>query len=483
MRGRTYGYCRVSSQHQEERGTSLDGQRDEIERYCRARGWPAPTLFVEVESGGEKGEERRVEQQRLIAETKPGDIIICWAVDRWSRNIPFAVGEVRRLVKRGVGWHSATESIDASTSQGDDMLGIRAWAADMEHKKIKERTVGRREALAAQGFYPYGGEPPLGYRRGDRDKGLQLLLEPDPATKPIRVELLERCARGESLSTLMAWIADVHPTAADKKTLAATIRSRLPLGEVRARGVWVPGKHVPIVSRDLWERAQAALTARRNGGRRPERGTLSAALLLRGIAVCALCGRRVSTVVKEVRGTTHAYYACQGRLRMKTCTLPYFRAADLDAAAGDAVAARLRDLRADLAREPAASAPAVRAVVDFEAERGKLARKRARLVEAFAEERITKADLALAVAKIEGEVGRLAVREAEVARLARGTGPKARAAVLADVGRLEKAWRRVLRVEDRREVVTHLAARIEIGAKGPRFEWRSAEELAAEALP
>jgi hypothetical protein len=37
--------------------------------------------------------------------------------------------------------------------------------------------------------------------------------------------------------------------------------------------------------------------------------------------------------------------------------------------------------------------------------------------------------------------------------------------------------------EDRREVVTHLAARIEIGAKGPRFEWRSAEELAAEALP
>jgi site-specific DNA recombinase len=163
MRGRTYGYCRVSSQHQEERGTSLDGQRDEIERYCRARGWPAPTLFVEVESGGEKGEERRVEQQRLIAETKPGDIIICWAVDRWSRNIPFAVGEVRRLVKRGVGWHSATESIDASTSQGDDMLGIRAWAADMEHKKIKERTVGRREALAAQGFYPYGdGFPPRG---------------------------------------------------------------------------------------------------------------------------------------------------------------------------------------------------------------------------------------------------------------------------------------------------------------------------------
>ena len=48
MRGgaprRVYGYCRVSSVGQEVRGTSLEGQREEIARWCAAQGYPAPTL-------------------------------------------------------------------------------------------------------------------------------------------------------------------------------------------------------------------------------------------------------------------------------------------------------------------------------------------------------------------------------------------------------------------------------------------------------
>jgi len=122
----------VSSVGQEVRGTSLEGQREEIARWCAAQGYPAPTLLVEVESGSAEKIERRVEQQRLIAEVRDGDMVVVVAVDRWSRDIVHAVSSVRALVARGVRWYAIREALDAATSHGDSTLGIMSWTADQE---------------------------------------------------------------------------------------------------------------------------------------------------------------------------------------------------------------------------------------------------------------------------------------------------------------------------------------------------------------
>ena len=68
---RVLAYVRVSTTEQGDRGTSLETQREEIERFCAAQGFPAPEVFVEVESAGETKIERRLALARRQADHCP----------------------------------------------------------------------------------------------------------------------------------------------------------------------------------------------------------------------------------------------------------------------------------------------------------------------------------------------------------------------------------------------------------------------------
>lgn len=75
---RVFGYCRVSSAGQEKSGTSLEGQRDEITRWCAAQGYPPPTLAVEVESGSAEKIERRWRYRDIGSGPGDGPRRCCW---------------------------------------------------------------------------------------------------------------------------------------------------------------------------------------------------------------------------------------------------------------------------------------------------------------------------------------------------------------------------------------------------------------------
>ena len=169
---RVYGYTRVSGREQGDRGTSLDGQRASLVGEAKARDWPEPDIRIEVESASEEKIERRTELHRLIADAQPGDVIIVSKLDRWSRDIVFGVQSIRAAIRRGVGFVSVDEAIDAATPHGNEQLGIRLWVAETERLRIRERTVGRRESLREQGLWATG-TVPWGYVRGSREERKQ----------------------------------------------------------------------------------------------------------------------------------------------------------------------------------------------------------------------------------------------------------------------------------------------------------------------
>jgi DNA invertase Pin-like site-specific DNA recombinase len=164
---RVFGYVRVSGAEQGRTGTSLEGQREEIERHCAARGFPAPRIVLEVASAGREKLEQRVELKAMLLELVAGDLVVVTKVDRWSRDIAWGVQSVRDLVARGIGWTSIGENLDATTAQGDSTLGIMSWVADQERARIRERTVGRRKELRDLGLYVEG-RAPVGYERHAR---------------------------------------------------------------------------------------------------------------------------------------------------------------------------------------------------------------------------------------------------------------------------------------------------------------------------
>ncbi len=478
---RVFGYCRVSSDRQSREGTSLEGQRDEIARWCRSQGFPAPTLAIEVESGSAEKAEAREEQKRLTREAEPGDLIVVIAVDRWSRDIVHGVQSVRDIVKRGVRWHSIREGIDAATPQGDSTLGIMAWTADQERRRIRERTVGRRQELADAGHY-VGGSIPLGFTRVPGRK----LATVESEAALIR-DIFARCADGESLPEIAATLPPVRKrTSWTKDAVFHVLHSRYMLGEQRrGDGTWLPDAHPPIVPIDLWERAHAALRMRVAGGRKYAQGD-SAHRLLRGLVWCSACERRVSVRFgarhqrQQPDGKRMHYYICRGGLE-HACGEGWIRAYEADEAAERAVATRLAELREELARAPAKTAAPKS--IDVTAALAKIEARKRRTIDNAADGVISRADLQEALARYEADATKLRrqiSREADDrAAEERATDPGRRAAALGQVQALAASWRR-MPVEQRREVLALLAIRVEIGRSGVRFTWRSAADLAAK---
>lgn len=468
---RVLGYIRVSGAEQANAGTSLDGQRERIVAWCAERGYPSPEIRVEVESASEERLERRLELHRLTADARKGDLVVVALLDRWSRDIVYGVGSIRKLVRADIGWYAIAEQIDAATPHGDEQLGLRMWFAESERKRIRDRTVGRREELRAQGLWA-NGPVPFGYRRGDRGKRKHLHLEIDPENAPHVVEMYRLAISGKSVRAIADWLATIPGAPRHAAQVHRCIRGRHYLGEMRSGGEWIRGTHPPIITEATWQLAKDSTIARRAGGRLPT-GERTADLLLRGILRCGICGRRASVAFGKFG---HRYYVCAKRrhkLREGTCEGPYVRTDRIDAIVVQDVLGRIRELHAELAEVPVTAAP----MVDLAAARGRVEARIARAVQLAVDGAISAAELVSTRRRLDAELVDVANREADAARVARAEEPVARATIAAAMADLGRTWGG-LTVEERREAIGLLVARVEVLLdKSLRWTWRPVSAL------
>ena len=477
--------ARVSGQAQASDGTSLEAQQETFTAYCLASHLPDPIIYVEIESAGDTRQDSRVEVERLIADASPGDVVLVTKVDRWSRNLPWGVASVRALVKRGVGFRSIGEGIDASTSNGDFVLGIMVAVADQERQRIRERTVGARQRLRAQGFHVEG-HAPLGFRvEGGRGTWR---LAVDEAQAPAVRLMFALALADHSTREIATALRSAFPsvTGLDSGNLARRLKDRRYIGESCSRGSrshkptdgeWMV-THAAIVDADTWHRTQAALASRRMGGRRNAEDSRTAGFLLRGILACAHCGGIMRAHSPEADASIRhsGYYVCARRTERKRtaaravgaepCAGPLVRRDHADEQVTALALERLDALAVELA-EPA---PA-RAAVDFEGERAKLLRKRARVVGAIADETISAEAARSTVAELEAQLAAVNARQAA------DVAPVNRAEVLATVGAMRKAWER-MKVDERREALRYLADAVEARSTATRKWERGAWTVA-----
>jgi DNA invertase Pin-like site-specific DNA recombinase len=144
--GMKLGYARVSTS-----GQSIDLQHDAL----RAAG--CEKLFTDIASGAKAA---RPELDKMLAESRRGDVICVWKLDRLGRSLKHLVELVGVLSERGVGLKSLSDPIDTSTAQGRLVFGIFASLAEFERDLIRERTNAGLTAARARG------------RLGGRPKGL-----------------------------------------------------------------------------------------------------------------------------------------------------------------------------------------------------------------------------------------------------------------------------------------------------------------------
>src|SRR5687768_8201397 len=169
-------YCRVSSTGQED-GYSLRTQEAACRAWAAERALPVASVAREVWSGADR---HRPELDALLDHLVPGDIVLCYALDRLSRSQIDTAIIIDRIEGGGASLALVTEDFEKSAT-GTFIRGAKSFAAELHLEKIREATQRGRRARVASGKPIVGPVIAYGYRWND-DKTRYVI---DPETAPI----------------------------------------------------------------------------------------------------------------------------------------------------------------------------------------------------------------------------------------------------------------------------------------------------------
>ena len=134
-------YIRVSTQEQ-----SYQGQRYEIETWCRQNGISVDKCVEEKVSGMRNVQDRTL--GKVIGKMKEGDLLVCTELSRLGRNMMMVMSILNRCSEKNIRIRSIKDNFELSDSLQSKIIAFAfSLAAEIERNLIAERT---REALAAK---------------------------------------------------------------------------------------------------------------------------------------------------------------------------------------------------------------------------------------------------------------------------------------------------------------------------------------------
>jgi DNA invertase Pin-like site-specific DNA recombinase len=206
---RVCAYVRCSTEEQADKGASLEAQRHAVKLEARRHGWKLADsdIFSDVASGKSLGNRPGLEAAIEAVESGRCAGLIVSKLDRLSRNVRDFAGLLERFQRAGWGLVVMDLGVDTSTIMGAAMAQMVSVFAELERKRIGERT---REGLAAkQAAGTLKG--PLGRPRALPDK--------------IRERIRSLSRGGESYSAIARLLDSENvPTAHGGRWQAATVR-------------------------------------------------------------------------------------------------------------------------------------------------------------------------------------------------------------------------------------------------------------------
>src|SRR5215467_10609758 len=171
-----YGYVRVSTAKQGEKGVSLQEQRDAIECHAQRNGLKISEWFEERETAAKRGRPIFNKMLKLLNRGKSAGVII-HKIDRSARNLK-DWADLGELIDGGIEVHFANESLDLNSRGGRLSADIQAVVASDYIRNLREETRKGFYGRLKQGIYPL--PAPLGYLDMGKGKPKEL----DPAKAP-----------------------------------------------------------------------------------------------------------------------------------------------------------------------------------------------------------------------------------------------------------------------------------------------------------
>lgn len=139
-----------------DKGDSVGNQIELIKEYIK-KNYPKDEYETEIviyeDEGFSGGNIDRPQFQKFLAEEEkePYDILICYRLDRISRNIANFSNLMEELTKKNTSFISIKEQFDTSTPMGRAMMFIASVFAQLEREVIAERIRDNMIELAKTG--------------------------------------------------------------------------------------------------------------------------------------------------------------------------------------------------------------------------------------------------------------------------------------------------------------------------------------------
>jgi DNA invertase Pin-like site-specific DNA recombinase len=298
-----FGYIRVSTVKQGEKGSSLQEQKSAIDSYARRHNLTIAEWYEETETAAKYG--RPIFTKMLKAlERGLAAGVITHKIDRSARNLRdwATLGEA---IDRGIEVHFAHESIDLTSRGGRLSADIQAVVAADYIRNLREEVRKGFYGRLKQGLYPLGA--PIGYL----DQGGGKPKIPDPVRMSFIRAAFDMYATGDVSLPALAdelyrlGLRNKAGTKVNFNRLSEILHNPFYMGLLRIKrtGEFYQGIHEPIVSATLFERVQKMLSRKAN--RKVDKHDF----IFRRFVRCSECG---TTLIGE-RQRGHAYYRCHNR--------------------------------------------------------------------------------------------------------------------------------------------------------------------------
>ncbi|HVO28760.1 MAG TPA: recombinase family protein [Candidatus Paceibacterota bacterium] len=317
-------YCRKSTEAEDRQVLSIDSQESELKRLAERDGFTITKVFKESKSAKSSGRPIFGEVLRYIQ--KSGEcILLVWKPDRIARNMVDG-GLVIELMDKGFIKEIRTPEKSFRNSSDDKFMmtldfGIAKKYVDDLSANVKR---GNRAKLERGGWPNHA---PFGYVNEKATKTLYL----DEKVAPFIPRIFELYAKGgrglqEIVNTMYAeGLRSRSGTKVRKGHIHRIIRDPFYMGVMFRNGKYYQGNHTPLISKELYDTANAVLDGKQHG-RQQKRF-----FHLRGFLKCAKCGCAITASKRK----GHDYYFCTNGKRVCDQHHVYMRSEYLDGIIGE----------------------------------------------------------------------------------------------------------------------------------------------------
>ena len=323
-------YARKSTDTEDRQVQSLDDQVNVMLGIAKREG---ARLIGEplCESKSAKRPDARPIFEAMITEIEEGKIdgIVCWKLDRLSRN-PSDSGRIQQLLQDGKLKHILTA--EKSYFPEDNAI-VFSVEAGMSNQYIRELSSNTRRGMLSKvekGNKP--GMPPVGYLNDrlekiivadpDRFSSMRILWDKMLTGTYSMAELVKVADKELHITTPLRGKTGGRPIA--YSSVCSLFKNPFYMGKLSFKGQLYAGNHPAMVTEEEFERVQQIIDPKHAA--RPKDKTYN--FQLRNLFRCGECGFAITAEQKKktIKSTgevrEYVYYHCTGKNRNIKCTQP-----------------------------------------------------------------------------------------------------------------------------------------------------------------